>query len=103
MTDESSAATGLLLDETVTLTLVELCRAGNIHPEYVIEMIDEGVLEPQGTSPRDWCFDATALKRLQAAIHLQRDLRVNLAGAALALDLLEEIEALRKRLNAKYP
>ena len=34
------------------------------------------------------------------ASRLQRDLGLNLAGAALALELLEEIDALRARLQA---
>jgi hypothetical protein len=34
---------------------------------------------------------------------MQRDLRVNLAGAALALDLLERIEALNDRVKALDP
>jgi len=38
-----------------------------------------------------------AIKRILVACKLQHDLRVNLPGAALALDLLEEIEKLRSR------
>jgi chaperone modulatory protein CbpM len=34
------------------------------------------------------------------ALGLQRDLGINLAGAALALQLLDEVEALRARLRA---
>ncbi|MBP1152859.1 hypothetical protein JOD69_004728 [Methylocaldum sp. RMAD-M] len=45
----------------------------------------------------NWQFNTAALRRLQTALHLQRDLGVNLPGAALALDLLEELEALRRR------
>jgi chaperone modulatory protein CbpM len=33
-------------------------------------------------------------------MRLQRDLEMNLAGVALALDLLDEIESLRMRLRA---
>jgi chaperone modulatory protein CbpM len=37
------------------------------------------------------------VQRVQTAIRLQQDLGVNLAGAALALDLLEELQELRCR------
>jgi chaperone modulatory protein CbpM len=36
---------------------------------------------------------------VRCVIHLQRDLGVNLAGAALALDLLEELQQLRARIS----
>jgi chaperone modulatory protein CbpM len=32
-------------------------------------------------------------------MHLQRDLDINVAGAALVLDLLDELESLRARLR----
>jgi len=99
MSKEPLELTGVVLDETVTLTLVELCQAGNISPEYAIEMVSEGLLEPEDLTSSDWQFSETALKRMQTALRLQRDLSVNLAGAALALDLLEELEDLRKRLQ----
>ncbi|MCL1979839.1 MAG: MerR family transcriptional regulator, partial [Proteobacteria bacterium] len=41
------------------------------------------------------CFTAIAIKRVQTTMRLQRDLRINLPGCALALDLLEELEELR--------
>jgi chaperone modulatory protein CbpM len=37
-----------------------------------------------------------AVTRLRTAHRLQRDLHINLAGAALALDLLEEIKTLKR-------
>jgi len=36
------------------------------------------------------------LRRVKTAIHLQRDLGVNLAGAALALELLDRITELER-------
>lgn len=99
MANETPSLTGVVLNESTQFTLVELCELGKISAECVIEMVDEGVLLPEGESPRAWRFDSVALKRLQTAIHLQRDLRVNLPGAGLALDLLEELEELRQRLR----
>jgi chaperone modulatory protein CbpM len=40
------------------------------------------------------------MHRATVSLRLQRDLGVNLAGVALALQLLDEVEALRARINA---
>ena len=58
-------------------------------------MVEEGIVEPRGDAPSDWRFTGRSLFRAQRALNLARDLRVNWSGAALALDLLEEIERLR--------
>ena len=86
---------GTVLDERTVFTLHELCRACGVHAELVIEMVEEGVLEPRGAFPADWRFTGSAVTRAQKALKLSRDLRVNWPGAALALDLLEEVEQLR--------
>lgn len=90
---------GLNLDEEETLTIVELSRACAMHDEWVIELVEEGVLEPAGRSLTTWRFPGASLRRALIAARLQRDLGINLAGVALALDLLDEIETLRKRLR----
>jgi len=43
-----------------------------------------------------WRFTYTEIRRVQTAVRLQRDLRINLPGCALALDLLDELEELRQ-------
>ena len=50
-------------------------------------MVEQGVLEPSGKRGHHWCFPANSIRRTRIATRLQRDLGVNLAGAALALDL----------------
>ncbi|MGR9087263.1 MAG: chaperone modulator CbpM [Gammaproteobacteria bacterium] len=97
MENELLVISGMVLDESIRFTLVELCQCAKVNPEYVLEMVEEGVLEPQGESVHTWVFDTKALKRLQVALRLQRDLGVNLQGSALVLDLLEEVEALRRQ------
>jgi len=88
-----------ILDEEFEFTLGELCRASATPAEVIIEMVEEGLLEPRGPTPPEWRFSGPALRRVQVALHLQRDLHVNLAGAALVLDLLDEIARLRERLS----
>lgn len=102
MTERSKmAAKGMLLDERARFSLVELCEACRISADYALEVVDEGIIEPEGGEPSQWRFRATDLRRVQTALRLQRDLRVNLPGAALALHLLEELEAARRRLASE--
>jgi chaperone modulatory protein CbpM len=93
--------TGTLLDEQVVWTLADVCDACSTQSEWIVELVAEGILEPSGGEPNDWLFTGTGLTRAQAARRLQSDLEINLAGVALALDLMEEIEALRSRLRSK--
>lgn len=98
MTKEIETYKVTVLDETIRFTLVELCDLGKTSTEWVEELINEGILEPEGNAMDEWLFDANALKRLQMARRLQQDLGINLPGTALVLDLLEEIDTLRAQL-----
>lgn len=89
----------LVLDDTTTWGFTEACTLCRVEHDLIFEMINEGVLTPEGTSPETWRFNGVAIKRIQVTIRLQNDLQVNLAGAALALDLLEELEELRSQLK----
>lgn len=91
---------GEVLEEEVELTLADFCRACQLRAEQLFELVDEGIIEPVGREPGRWRFGGASLRRARVALTLQRDLGVNCAGAALALDLLEEMEALRSRLRA---
>jgi chaperone modulatory protein CbpM len=86
--------TGVVLDEAVRLTLHEVCEVCGIEESVIVEMVKEGVAEPLDEAAAHWEFSGIAVTRLRTAHRLQRDLEVNLAGAALALDLLEEIRRL---------
>jgi len=97
---EQSTLSVELIDEQATFTLAELCRCFGIEAELVEDLVEQGILEPVGRRGRHWCFPASSLRRTRITLHLQRDLGVNLAGAALALDLLERIEELDTRLRA---
>lgn len=96
--------TGTLLDDQVYLSLAEISDACSTRSEWIIELVDEGILEPSGKERSHWRFSGCSLSRAQVASRLQNDLEINLAGIALALDLMEEIEALQSRLRqASYP
>ena len=92
--------TGPILDEELSLTMVELSRACSVRTEWIVELVEEGVLEPSGRDTSHWIFTGLSLQRALVIRRLQRDLGANIAGAALALELMEEIEGLRTRLRA---
>jgi chaperone modulatory protein CbpM len=87
-----------LLDETACVSAHELCRACSADLASLVEMVEWGLLEAQGSSPEEWRFDARALRRAQTALRLQADLGVNLAGAAVIVELLDERGDLVRRL-----
>ena len=88
-----------LLDEHLELTLRELCRSCDTHAEFIIELVEYGVLTPEGSAPGQWRFPGTDLVRIKRALRLQRDFDLNLSGLALTLDLLEEVQHLRRLLD----
>ncbi|GHB08321.1 chaperone modulator CbpM [Salinicola rhizosphaerae] len=87
------------LDEAPVMTLGDICRACTVHAEWIVELIDEGIITPEGRHREQWRFYGGSLHRVRTVQRLQRDLGVNLAGAALALELLEELNDLRRRLG----
>ncbi len=99
MTKEQTTFQGTVLDEETLCSLAELCRLCGVTAEHIHDMIDEGLIIPRGTSPLSWRFSLCEIRRVQTALRLQRDLRVNLPGCALVLDLLDEIDELRRRLR----
>lgn len=84
---------GIVIEESEALSLSELCRICNVEVEWIIALVNEGILEPTGTRPEDWFFSGIVLQRVLVVRRLQRDLDINLAGAALVLELLEERNA----------
>lgn len=91
----------LIVEEQVDLTLEELCRACSAEVDQLTALVDEGVIAPEGGTPSGWRFSGVQLRRVRVAVRLQRDLGVNTAGAALALQLMDEIEALRAQLGRR--
>ena len=92
-------ASGFVLEDQTELTLADICRACAEQADIIIELVHEGVLAPMGEAPEYWRFTGLHLHRAKVAVRLQRDLGVNLAGAALALQLLDEVDGLRAQLR----
>jgi chaperone modulatory protein CbpM len=99
-TDIVTVMTGTVVDDERGIPLATLCRACGLPVEAVAALVDEGILEPAGARRGRWRFPADSIRRARIALRLQRDLDLNIAGAALALDLLDHLEELRARVRS---
>lgn len=97
----TSTVTGFILEDQAELTLDDICRACAAQPDMIIELVAEGVIVPSGPAPAQWRFTGIHIHRASVAVRLQRDLGVNLAGAALALQLMDELAMLRAQLQGR--
>jgi chaperone modulatory protein CbpM len=89
-----------VVEEEVQMSLTELCQASSAERELVLQLVEHGVIEPMGDAPQAWVFGGSSLQRTRTALRLLRDLELNLPGAALAVDLLDQIAQLQRELQA---
>ncbi len=90
---------GNIVEDETRLSMRQLCDACAVRAEYIIELVDEGCIEPSGVEKSHWCFSGVSMQRVKKAKRLQQDLGLNLAGVALAIELFDEIERLRAQLE----
>jgi chaperone modulatory protein CbpM len=85
--------------EVVTwVTMKELCRVSGCTADWVVDLVEEGILEPVGPDRSAWRFESSSLTVVRRVQRLQIDLDVNLAGIAVVLALVEENAQLKRRL-----
>ena len=97
---DDQALTGTIFDQSAILSLKDLSRMCNVDERHIVEFVEEGVLNVVEVRS-EWHFTGDALRRARLAVRLERDLELNLAGVALALDLIEELQQLRRELEAR--
>jgi chaperone modulatory protein CbpM len=95
---ELTVITGTIVEERNDFSLDELTEFCAVERHRIVELVHEGVLD---ANPQEMRFSGASLQRARVALRLQRDLGVNAPGIALALDLLERIEALEARLGGR--
>ena len=93
-----SGGGGDFLADVPEFSLDDLCRACGLTVTQIHAYVEEGIVDPEGREPAQWRFTQMSLVTLRRAGRLERDLRLNAAGVALALELMDEIEHLKRRL-----
>jgi chaperone modulatory protein CbpM len=81
------------------LSLESLASAADLQSDLIRRLIAYGVVEPIDTGAGGPWFDPGAVRRLRMVRRLRDDLGINLAGIAVAVDLVERIETLEHELS----
>jgi chaperone modulatory protein CbpM len=93
---DAEPLSGDIVEETLVLSVAELSRIMSVDERHIVELVEEGVISVLQIDASNWRFSGAALRRARIALRLEGDLGVNLPGVALALELLEELEQLRR-------
>ena len=86
------------IDVIETLSLSELTVFCDTNTDWVFTLVEHGVVAPIARSASEWEFTPPHIARARKAARLMRDLGLNVAGVALVLDLIEERDALARKL-----
>lgn len=97
MRDDEVLIASLL--EDACLSLEQLAAACAAEPDWVIHHIEEGLIPSMPGAIDDWRFTGAVLLRAKRMRALERDFDAVPELAALVADLLEEMDALRRRIR----
>ena len=77
-------------------TLQAVCFTYRLSREEVVEMVSWGIANPIGLDPQRWLFPQKDYDRIGNAIRFNQEMGINIPGAALAIELLDDLEKIRK-------
>ena len=78
---------------------MEICQQYGVPEDLLFELLEYGLITEIKTPTKNLTFEASHLQRILSACRLQRDLDINTHGAILALELMDELNELRKELS----
>jgi chaperone modulatory protein CbpM len=86
-------------DENDLLTLEELCSACALERDWLVLRVREGLIPATEAGAAEWRFSSATLTRVRRMRDLERTYDAAPELAALAADMLEEIDRLRAQLR----
>lgn len=91
--------TGVLVDESVQLTFVEVCHHYDLSEDVLMDILEHGLLSDVNMPHKNLVFRGHELQKILSACRLHRDLGINSPGVILALELLDELNDLQQQLQ----
>ena len=87
------------MNDNIFYTTNAICYSFKLNPDIINEMVAWGIAEPSGNKPEKWLFSHEDFERIGRASRFKDELEINIPGAALALQLIEDIKNLRNKEN----
>ncbi|MFK7815202.1 MAG: chaperone modulator CbpM [Gammaproteobacteria bacterium] len=88
-----------MLNDNVFYTISAVCDSYKLNQETINEMVAWGIAEPSGNNPGKWLFTHDDFERIGRASRINNELKINMPGVALALQLIEDIKNLHDKEN----
>jgi chaperone modulatory protein CbpM len=101
MTSFDECLPGEIFEEGAVLSVADLARMFAVEERHIVALAEEGVITALEIETTEWRFSGADIRRARIALRLERDLGINLPGVALSLELLEELEPLRRERRGR--
>ena len=85
------------MNENILYTTQAICNSHKLNQESINDMVEWGIACPLGNGPEKWLFSHDDYERIGRAQRFRNELDINIPGAALAIELIEELEQLRNK------
>lgn len=81
------------------LSLADVTHSFGVSSQVILEIINEGIVDSVQNEEGELIFSNDSLVRIKKVLQFKEDLGINIAGSALVLELLQEIEHLNFLLS----
>ena len=90
-----------VVDDNYIFDLNHFAQACGQSPEWVLQLLEYEIL-PARSDMRIHQFFADEVTRARRAFRLQRDFEASLSAVAMMLDLIDEVQTLRKQVRSSH-
>ena len=87
------------MNSNIYYTTQAVCVAHELTEDTIAEMVSWGIADPKGARPNKWIFSQNDFERIGCATRFSEELDINIPGAALALELLDELNKVRRQIR----
>lgn len=86
-----------MIDNLNNISYRELCRTEGIEGEYVVAIVEYGIVTPKNRAPaEEWEFEASSVYWIKKASRLRQDLEIDWVAVSMVIKLLRQKDALEK-------
>lgn len=84
-----------LINQDIYLTFSEVISTCNCEPEWLVSLVEESAIHIDG-EPQQAQYSGYQLAQIRRALRIRRDFEASAPATALILELLDELQRLRR-------